>query len=901
MAATIDLPVRRAKLRQPHLPRGLVPRSRLLARLDQSLHVPLTLVAAPAGFGKTTLLAEWSASHPDPLAWLTLDANDRELHRFVATSLVAIETFAAGIGAPVFELMRRPDPVSATDLGVATADLLLDLPHRIVLVMDDFQLAASAEVEQFLGALLQAPAPWFHLLLATRNDPGLPLARMRLRDQVIELRAADLRFRDDEAGQLLSALGYDDADAALISSLQEQTGGWVAGLRLATMARPTVAELARLGDREQHLMDFLVEEVLASQPATTQDFLLRTAIVDRLTASLADALCPDPPPGGSRALLAQLVHDSLFLEPADDDSEWLRYHLLFRTLLRHQLELRRSPGDIAALHLRASDWFAAEGQLDQAVRHRVAAGDVAGAASLVERHAPRVLAREDWNSLDGWLQLLPDAIVSSRPGLLLARGWVSHFSGRSVPITAMTAELNALLATIDASSAEIAMWEAERDVLSMAALLWSERDQGAVLAAARHAVAVIPGQHRLASGLASYWVGLALHATGRTDEALRWLTAEVERSEDQVDAGLMRTLGGLMFVHRQAGNVRACEEVSRHALTISQRYDLPVATAWTHWMLGWIAYERNELSTAAEHFSAIAADHRRIHFHTACEAMFGLALVYQAQQMPVEAAGTLRRLLDLIFDANALEYLPLVRGFEARLAWQRGERDRAIAWMETEPGVSVDSNSLDCYDHAYLTRIRVLLAEGSAASLALAWQDVVAFQEYSRQLHHQTHAVEILTLEALVRAARGETEVGLATLARAVALAAPAGFVRTFVDLGPAVAPLLQRLLAEGKTTPFLQDVLDAIAAEHLSGAPASGSGPSPGGEEPVLAFLTAREAEVLACLARHLSYQEIGAELFISPETVKTHAANIYSKLGVGNRRQALAKAKTLGWSSRG
>jgi LuxR family maltose regulon positive regulatory protein len=900
MVATSALPVRRAKLRRPQLPGALVSRPRLTTRLDQSLHAPLTLVAAPAGFGKTTLLAEWAAHQSIPLAWLTIDAGDRDLHRFVADCLAAIEPLVPGIGAPVFELLRRPEPVPAAELGASLADALLDLPYHVVLVLDDYQAAASGDVERFLGALLQPPASSFHLILATRSDPALPLARMRLHDQVIELRAADLRFQDEEAQELLNALGYGDGDVALLSTLQEQTGGWIAGLRLATLARPSVVELARLGDGEHHLIEFLVDEVLASQSATTQDFLLRTAIVDRITAPLADALCAEPLPGGSRALLAQLVHDSLFLELADDDGEWLRYHPLFHTLLRHQLELRLSRDEIAALHLRASAWFAAHGQLDKAIQHRVAAGDVAGAAALVEHHVHTALAREDWNTLDRWLRLLPEPIVHSRPGLLLASGWVSHYSGRSIPISAMTAEFNALLTTIDAEAAQIAAWESERDILSITALVWHDRDPEAVLAFAQRAAARIPAHHRLAAGLTSWWIGIALHGAGRTDEAIRWLTAEAERNEDRVDAGSIRALGALMFVHRRAGNVRACEELTRHRLAFLQRHDFPVAIGWTHWMLGWLAYEHDDLATAAEHFSAIAADHRRVHFHTVCEAMFGLALIFQAQQRPLEAASMMRRLLELVFDANALEYLPLVRGFEARLALRQGDMQRAIAWLETEPGVSIASSWLDCYDHPYLTRIKVWLAEGTAASLARAWQDLAEFQEYTGLHHHQTHAIEILALEALVLVARGETEAGLTTLTRSVELAATAGFVRTFVDLGAAVAPLLRRLLTEGVTTPFLHRLLGAIAAESAPDASELGLAGTSGPDEHVLSFLTVREIEVLERLARHLMYQEIGAELFISPETVKTHAANIYSKLGVGNRRQALAKAQALGWAPR-
>jgi LuxR family maltose regulon positive regulatory protein len=449
---SLDLPVRRAKLRPPRPGAGLVARPRLTARLDDCLRFPLTLVAAPAGFGKTTLLAEWAANHPRPVAWLTLDGNDRQLARCVSHVAAAIDSLVPGIVDPVLNLLRHPHQVAASDVGDALADALLDLPHDIVLIVDDYQFAASGDVERFLGGVLRIPPPSFHLLLATRGDPALPLARMRLQGQVHELRASDLCFSDEEALALLRAAGNDGADPAVMAELQRQTGGWIAGLRLATLALPAVANRARVDESIAHarpLMDFLVEEVLAAQSPATQDFLLRTALVDRLSGPLADALLAQPLPEGSRALLERLVHESLFLEPVDDEGEWFRYHPLFRSLIRHQLEIRFSPREIADLHTRASDWFAAQGALDESVKHRLTAGDPEGAAALVECHVPAALGREDWNTIAGWLRLLPESIVHGRPSLLLAKGWVSHFSGRSVPVRAFMAELDELLAAPD--------------------------------------------------------------------------------------------------------------------------------------------------------------------------------------------------------------------------------------------------------------------------------------------------------------------------------------------------------------------------------------------------------------------------------------------------------------------
>jgi LuxR family maltose regulon positive regulatory protein len=301
---------------------------------------------------------------------------------------------------------------------------------------------------------------------------------------------------------------------------------------------------------------------------------------------------------------------------------------------------------------------------------------------------------------------------------------------------------------------------------------------------------------------------------------------------------------------------------------------------------------------ATEHFAAIAADYRRVHLHCACEAMFGQALVYHARGMPVEVAATLNRLLEIIFDSNALEYLPLFRGFEARLALLQGDPRRAIEWLEMGDDISIESNSVDAFDHAFLTRIKVLLAEGAAESLARARQEVEAFRAFCENRHHQAHLAEVLALSALVHDAQGQTEVALAEIERSLELAAPAGFVRTFIDLGPALTPLLQRLADQGSNMPYLHHLLGALGRKPGSDDPEMAPTDLASSTGRVLELLTVREAEILERLHRRLSYQEIGAELFISSQTVKSHVANVYAKLGVGNRRQALAKAQSLGWA---
>jgi LuxR family transcriptional regulator, maltose regulon positive regulatory protein len=522
---------------------------------------------------------------------------------------------------------------------------------------------------------------------------------------------------------------------------------------------------------------------------------------------------------------------------------------------------------------------------------------VAGAATLVERHVPAALNREDWVSVAAWLHALPEAVIYGSPALLLAKGWVSHFSGRSVPITAMLVELDALLATVDVDPAAIAAWEAERDALSLAALLPSTRDPIEAVACALRAVENAPANHRLAAGLAQFWLGCARQAVGRTDEAMRGLTKVAELHEDRIDAGSIRALGGLMFVHRQAGNFRACEEVSEQILTLARQNNLPVAAGWARWMLGWLAYEQDNLDSAAEHFTAVLDDAQRVHLHTLCEAMFGLALTYQARQKPGEAAGALGRLLEIILNATALEYLPLLRGFKARLALLQGEWQAAIDWLEMADFAVIDSSTLDGFEHPFLTRVKVLLAEGSEPSIARAMRDLEELRAHTAFIHHRAHQIEILALSAVMLNALEQTEEAVVALRESLSLAESAGFVRPYLDLGPALLPLLRRLSDMEPASAFLERLQRAVTgspeAQTAHQAPIRLSLQS----DAILELLTVREAEVLECLARRLSYKEISDELFISFHTVKSHATSIYDKLGVDNRRQAIARAQSLGW----
>ena len=371
----------------------------------------------------------------------------------------------------------------------------VDLTHDVVLVVDDFHLADSADVELFLGGLLPLLPPTFHVVLSTRTDPTIPLARLRLQDQVNEVRATELRFTEAETRQLLALAGLPDADGVLVATLLDQTEGWVALLRLASLVVPAITDPERLAEavtHNQHLMNFLAEEVLNKQSADVQDFLLRTAIVDRICAPLADALLDQTPPEGSWELLERLARENFPLEQTGDETGWFRYHPLFQRLLRHQLAVRRALSELAELHGRAGAWFAKHDLVADALHHLLAASDTIGAARLVEEQAYPALQREEWTALAGWLRQLPQAVINQRPALLFAAAYVCVRTGRTVPLRAILMEAEALLARGDVDVATAEAMRAEISLFSLATILAIEQDPAAALVVARRALDRIP-------------------------------------------------------------------------------------------------------------------------------------------------------------------------------------------------------------------------------------------------------------------------------------------------------------------------------------------------------------------------------------------------------------------------
>ena len=809
--ATTTSPLHRARMQCPPPAPLSLSRPRLLTCLDQGRRLPLTLVVAPAGFGKTTLLAEWAASQPSSVVWLSVDESDRDLSRFVADLCMALEAPFTPLSSAALARMRQWPSAPARETGATFAATLHELDADVVLVVDDFHRAASLPVEEFLRGLLQVPVPRFHLMLGTRGDPALPLRRWRLDGRIAEIRASDLQCTDAEALALLDEIAPAPDNALLVPSLQQQMEGWMAGLRMAAMALRGGAGRDRITPHctiEPGVLALLAEEVLDQQTADVQDFLLRTALPDAFSIGLAGVLLDETSADLCQAHVDALFRHGLFLERTEGD--WFRYHPLFLTLLRQQGLRRLSDTARNALHARTSAWFAEQGMVEEAIRYRLASHDPPGAAALVEAQVHPALNRGDRRLIAAWLELLPDTLLWSSPWLLLARGWVSDLAGHFASRTHLLATAERLMEHTALEPLERRALQGEIATQRVSNLALIEIDPEATLALAQQALADTPDEHRFVAGIATQIIGCALQTLGRTAEAVQWLTEAATRDEERVDVKLMQALSALTYIHLQAGNAPAGEHVARHLLALTERHDLLGYAAWAHRTLGWNAYERNDLAMAVPHFAAILDDSRRVHLSAACEAAFGLALAYQAQGAGAEADRVLQRLDAIILELNALEYQPIIRGFHARLSLLRGRPEPALVWLRSDD-IGLMGVTMHSKEHTLTTRIKVQLAEGSPECLADAERSVEDLIAFAASRHFPMRQAELLALAALVYEARDKPEAAVAAMARSVALASAMGLRRTYLDLGPAVVPHLRQVAAQTPPTPYLEGLLDAF------------------------------------------------------------------------------------------
>ncbi|NNJ12779.1 LuxR family transcriptional regulator [Chloroflexales bacterium ZM16-3] len=856
-----------------------VPRPRLLTHLSAGLHGKLTLISAPAGFGKTTLLSAWVAGCGRPVAWLSLDTADADPSRFLVYLIAALQTVAPALGDGLLAALQSSQPPQPDAAAAALVNMIAAMPHDSVLVLDDYHAIAAQPVDRTLRFLLEHLPPALHLVIATRQDPPLPLARLRARGQLTELRAADLRFTPAEAAGFLNQSMGLDLSAEAISALERRTEGWIAGLQLAALSMrgssDTGGFIRSFTGSHRFVMDYLVEEVLHQLPEHVQAFLLRTAILGRLCGPLCDAVARVPAAPGQETL-AWLERANLFLVPLDDERRWYRYHHLFADLLRQQLRQRAAApqggaeADEAELHARASAWYEDTGLELEAFRHAAAANDVARAARLIAGGGMPLHFRGAVAPVLGWLASLPQRTLDAHPAL-----WVTYASALS-----MTGQVDSVEAKLQAAEAALPDPEADDTARNLVGHIAALR---AFLAATQNQVEPIIAQSRraleylhpdnLAVRTATIWkLGIAYRLQGDRAAAARSFREAAALSQESGNTLIAIWASiGLGQVQELDLQLHLAGETYRRVLDLGG--DLPgPAASDAHLGLARISYHWGDLDAAERHGCQGRDLARQMEsIDTSLPAMLLLARVHLARGDVGGAAARLAEAEQFMRRNDFLSWAPEIAEARVLTLLRQGDHAAAAALAQT-------------YDLPQ-SQARVLLAQGDpAAALATLepWRDHVEARGWADE------RLRAMVLQALALHAHGDGAGALGLLGEALALAEPDGCVRLFVDEGPPMTLLLRRLKdGGGMMGEHLHRLLRAFGAQH--DAPASPAA------HPLIEPLSEREREILGLIVAGLANQQIADQLTISLNTVLYHTKNIYGKLGVNRRPLAIARAREL------
>ncbi len=950
----MPIPILATKLFIPPPRPNFVPRPRLIEQLNEGLQRKVTLISASAGFGKTTLISSWiydlrftiyeslaeAASHEmlvnrkskivNRVAWLSLDEADSDPTRFLTYSVAALQTVAPQIGLGVMAALQSPQPPSTDALLTTLLNEIAARPDKLILVLDDYHLIDSGgplgAVDQALAFVIDHLPPQMNLVIATREDPQLPLARLRVRNQLTELRAADLRFTPSEAATFLNQIMQLKLTVEDVAALESRTEGWIAGLQLAALSmrgRKDVAGFIRAfaGDN-RHIVDYLVEEVLQHQPEPTRTFLLCTSILERLCGDLCDAVMkglkiedarlnarnPQSRISNlhSQSILEHLERANLFVIPLDDARHWFRYHHLFAELLRTHL-LEQLPDQVPLLHQRASVWYEAHSHPADAIHHAFAADDFARAARLIEgewRNHHRTQFRSA--ALLGWMKALPDAMVRASPSLSTGFAWELLNNGE---MEAAESRLHDAEQALDKAASDLHIEQTRTLSMEIATasayLALAHNDLPGAIAFAQRAIDLCPTDDHLARALVEALWGLAKMATGDLAGAHRSLVAAQRGvlqagnvlfaigmtysvADIQIAQGRLRAA---IHTYEEALQLAGMDDAATQAHSLLQgTADLYLGLSDLHHKLGNWAEARYYLQKSEELGEAVALSNWP----------YRLRLIQaRMKQSEGDLAGALL-LLDeaarFVYPAPVPEVRPLA-AMKAQIWIAQGQLTDALIWVG-ERGLSSDDNLSFLREFEHITLARLLIAsyrqDGQPRTIQEAIGLLARLLQAAAAGEWMGSVIEILLLQALAHQACSDMPQALPALERSLTLAEPEGYVRLFVDEGAPMWQLLSAAAARGTLPDYTGKLLAALTIEQPTGSSKSAS-PSAPAAHPLIDPLSQRELEVLHLIAQGLSNQAIGARLFLALDTVKGHNRRIFDKLQVQRRTEAVAKARSL------
>jgi LuxR family maltose regulon positive regulatory protein len=875
----MTVPLLATKLYIPPPRPDLVPRPRLVQRLNEGLRLgrQLTLISATAGSGKTTLISEWFADlqldprHEQPIetrtAWLSLDQEDNELARFWTYLIAALQTMDSELGVSAMQMLQAPQAPSTPLVLTSLLNDIAALPYRIVLVLDDFHSISDEKILDGLAFLLEHQPRQMHLVLSTRADPPLPIVRLRARSQLTEVRVVDLAFTVDEAITFLNERMGLGLSLAEVKTLESRTEGWAVGLQLAAMSMQDHADrrgfIAGFAGSHHLILEYLTEEVLHRQPESIRHFLLQTSILDRLCGPLCDVVTGQSDSGTT---LSHLQRKNLFAVPLDDEHHWYRYHHLFADLLRKRLEQETSPKQVAVLHSRASAWHEQNGMVDEAVKYALKAQDLERVARLAEQATQASVLDSRLTMLLYWLERLPEEVLRAHPRLQIYRAWALYMNGHLARAQKMLQESQEALEELPSSPENDALREELTALLTIIGLV------------AR---------------------GFMCGVNNQLEEAVQ--TCKKARAM-ALEAGHIflaaQATEGLALGRYHQGQLRASAECCRQVIALSEKSSgstwpaaqAPLAASGYVELAG-VHMEWNDLDTAVDLLDRALDLCRQVGITQT------LSETYVAQSRLKQAQGDIDGAVEALREADRVSRIEGAYSLanfrlatqQARLNLLAKRPEEVIRWVQQletafapgDAGVPLPVSSREIIQTMLA---RAYLAQGEAEKALAVLEPLLPPAEAAGGFLRIT---EVCLLKALAFQALGDVSAALVSLERALSLAEPEGYVRLFLDEGPPAARLLYRAAERGIQPTYAGRLLAAFP-EAPSRLPPS----SPSIIEP----LTERERQILQLIAEGLTNKEVARELVLSVGTVKVHAHNIYGKLGVSGRTQAIAKGRELG-----
>jgi LuxR family maltose regulon positive regulatory protein len=899
---------------QPHA--NYVPRPRLIEQLEQGLRQghSLTLLSAPAGFGKTTLLSEWARSSDRPFAWLSLDESDNDPARFLAYLVASLQSEQVGIGQvgmgeSALSMLQSPRATSIESFLIRLINEIATLPDPIVLVLDDYHAIEAQTIHDALTFLIRHLSPQMHLVIAGRIDPPLPIAVLRAEGRLTELREPNLRFTTEESSTFLNQLMGLELSDQDVSALEARTEGWIAGLQMAAISlrgREDVADFVETFTGSHHyVLDYLTEEVLQRQPAHIQSFLLETSILNRLCSPLCQTLTGRE---DSQDLLEEIEKSQLFIVPLDDERCWYRYHHLFSDLLRQRM-WQAQPDKVRALHRRASEWFEGEGQPIEAIEHALSADDFERAANLIEGIAERAMMRSEIATLKKWAEALPDDILRSQPLLYMFYAWVLLLSGHPLDVADEVVQDVVKADPAGSTSGEVATFRA---------LIAAYRgDRLECVKLSRLALEQLPEERLFLRTLIAGLLGINTLLSGDVVTARQSLEEAAELSQRAGNiTNMVLAIHHLGQLYQLQGKLHEAKAFFDRALSLAVDRNgkrrpiagLPLGG------LGGLFLEWNDLELAERYFLEAMELVKGFVEIGALESYVGLARLKRAQndlEGSMEAIETAMRLAE---DFNAMRVDDVyVAASRASLSLAQGDLEPAVRWAEeidrkakpasyAEERLTGDArreardkefgddspSPYHAYERIVLAEVRMAQEKHDEALMIL--NPLLQITELAGWIDYVIH---ILNLKALALQAQGDVDKAVSAVERALILAEPSGYMQAFLMRGQAMAQLLYRVARRGIAQEYAGRILARFPERELE---STASLQAQELKAQLLEPLSKREHEVLELIAEGLSNREIAQKLVLSVNTIKVYTYNIYSKLNVHSRTQAVARARALG-----